>query len=794
LNDEVFHTLELDKIINHLIHLPVSSLGKKLIQQIKPSTDLPTIKQQLSEVTELKEILDYDDPFPIPGLQDISDSLKKVELEGTLLLPEELIKCVQTLEVARKVSNYFTDREDKYILLSKISQNVYQFIPIEKEISRCIDKSTFEIFDHASPQLNRIRRSIEVQERQIKKKLEGMVTSFSSKGYLQENLIVLRNNRLVLMVKDEHRGKVKGLVHDQSATGATVFVEPMETLELNNKIRALKTEERKEIEKILLIIADLIRGNLTEIKLTVDTLAKFDFIYGKAVFSQEIMGSQPAINDINRTEIIKGRHPLLIRRSENKNEIIPIDVTLGKTFNTLVLSGPNAGGKTVALKSIGLLSLMIACGLHIPADPSSDIAIFKNIFVTIGDQQSIENDLSTFSSHVDKLREIVDLAGDRDLVLIDEIGSGTDPDEGAALAVAILEKLTSVGCNTVVSTHQGALKVFAHETDGVENGSMEFDRKTLTPTYLFRLGVPGSSYAYEIAKRLGLSEKITQRARELTGAKKNKVEDLIFDLENRTQQYRSLAQALETQKSDLDSLIKLYEYKNEELIKKEKSLKKDSIEKAEQILKNANATIENTIKKIKEEQASRESIKYAREKIKLEKEQISKEKLLLKKKKVKADSVQKKLTTVNIGQHVFWQPYQSNGTVMSKPDASGKVLIQTGEVKAKVPLNELYPVKQSNAGKPYKSRIKVNADSSTLKTNEIDIRGFTVEEGVNAIDKFIDEALMSGLEQIYVIHGKGTGKLRKGIYNFLDRHPRVKNKGYPEWNLGDTGMTVVNLK
>ena len=353
MNDEVFHTLELDKIINHLIHLPVSSLGKKLIQQIKPSTDLPTIKQQLSEVTELKEILDYDDPFPIPGLQDISDSLKKVELEGTLLLPEELIKCVQTLEVARKVSNYFTDREDKYILLSKISQNVYQFIPIEKEISRCIDKSTFEIFDHASPQLNRIRRSIEVQERQIKKKLEGMVTSFSSKGYLQENLIVLRNNRLVLMVKDEHRGKVKGLVHDQSATGATVFVEPMETLELNNKIRALKTEERKEIEKILLIIADLIRGNLTEIKLTVDTLAKFDFIYGKAVFSQEIMGSQPAINDINRTEIIKGRHPLLIRRSENKNEVIPIDVTLGKTFNTLVLSGPNAGGKTVALKSIG---------------------------------------------------------------------------------------------------------------------------------------------------------------------------------------------------------------------------------------------------------------------------------------------------------------------------------------------------------------------------------------------------------------------------------------------------------
>jgi len=794
LNEEVFATLELDKIINHLAQLPVSSSGKRLIQQIKPATDLSLIQRQLTEVTELREILDYDDPFPIPGLQDISDALKKIGLKGTFLIAEELSKFVQTLEVARKIRSYFIAKEEKYPLLNKISRNVFSFIPIEKEISRCISKSSFEIYDHASPELNRIRRLIEVQERQIKKKLEGMVTAFSNKGYLQENLVVLRNGRLVLMVKDEHRGKVKGLVHDQSATGATVFVEPLETLELNNKIRALKTEERKEIEKILLKIADLIRENLTEIQLTVDALAMLDFIYGKAIFSQEIRGCQPAINDFNKTEIIKGRHPLLIRREDVNRNVIPLDVTLGDKFNTLVLSGPNAGGKTVTLKTVGLLSLMTACGLHIPADPSSEIAIFNNIFATIGDQQSIENDLSTFSSHVAKLREIVDQAGERDLVLIDEIGSGTDPDEGAALAIAILEKLTSLGCNTVVSTHQGALKIFAHETDHVENGSMEFDRKTLKPTFHFRLGIPGSSYAYEIARRLGLSEKITHRARELTGAKKNQMEELLIDLENRMQQYSSLTNELTIKKSDLDSLIKLYEYKNDELSKKEKSLKKDAIEKAEQILKNANSTLENSIRKIKEEQASRKSIKFAREKIKLEKEQINKEKLQLKKKSSKVFSTEKFLTKVNIGQDVFWQTYQRNGIVLSEADASGKVLIQADDVKIKVPLNELYHVQQSATKKSYKSKINISTDLNTLMTNEIDIRGLTVEEGVNAIDKFLDEAIMSGLDQVYIIHGKGTGNLRKGIYKFLDRHPRVKSKSYPEWSLGDTGMTIVNLK
>ncbi len=793
MNKEVFATLEFDKIISHLKNLPVSPLGVKLIEKIEPFQKLDFIKEQLDEVSEQREILDFDDPFPISGLQDISATLKKISVKGTFLLPEELCSVLQTLEIARTIKLYFAERLEKYPRLGRISQQIYFFKNLENEISRCVDKTNFQLFDHASPELNRLRRTIEAQERQIRKKLEGMVHALAGKGYLQENLIVVRNERLVLMVKDECRGKVKGLVHDQSATGATLFVEPLEMLELNNKIRALKIEERKEIERILLRLADLIREQLAELQQTVQAAAQFDFIYSKAVLSQQLNASQPAINDQNIMEIINGRHPLLALRRETGREVVPIDIRLGDKIKTLVISGPNAGGKTVALKTIGLLSLMTACGLHIPADPSSDIAIFKNIFATIGDQQSIENDLSTFSSHIAKLRQIVEAAKKNDLVLIDEIGSGTDPEEGASLAISILEHLTSLGCTTVISTHQGALKVFAHETELVENGSMEFNRDTLEPTYRFRLGIPGSSYAFEIARRHGLPEKITGRAQKLTGAKKNQLEELLIDLENRLQHYRTLTNELIVKESNLESLIKLYERKNEELIEKEKALKKDAIEEAKIMLSGVNATIESVIKKIKEEQASKESIKVAQEKIRAEKEKITREETLQPKKKAKKVFVDQALTKVVVGQQVHWKKYHRSGVVLSLPDSSNHVLIQTGEVKMKVPLTELFSLKQPEEDLEHKSSIRVKANLNQLTTNEIDIRGFTVAEGIEAVDKFIDEALISGLEQIYIVHGKGTGKLRQGVYRFLDQHPRVKSKSYPDWNLGDTGMTVVNL-
>lgn len=787
----IFSTLEFDKIIDHLAQLTISLPGKELILQIQPLTDLTIINQHLGEVTELRDILDFDDPFPLSGVQDLRPALKKAQVVGNFLLPEDFSLVVQTLEVAGRINEYFRERKEKYPLIVPVVKQIVSFQSIEKAIKRCIDISALEILDSASPGLNRIRRSIEIQQQRIRKKLDEMVSSLSRKGYLQENLVVVRDGRLVLMVKDEHRGKVKGLIHDQSATGSTLFVEPYETLDLNNQIRSLKLEERREIEKILMDLSDLIRERLPEIQQTVQALARLDFIYAKARLSQQINGSQPAINQNNRLEILKGRHPLLVLRHDTNRAVVPLNLTIGESFKTLVISGPNAGGKTVALKTVGLLSLMTACGLHIPADPSSDIAIFDNIFAAIGDQQSIENDLSTFSSHVANLRDIVEQVSRSDLVLIDEIGAGTDPDEGAALAIAILEQLNSMGCIAVVSTHQNALKVFAHETAGVANGSMEFNRETLEPTYHFRLGIPGSSYAYEIASRWGLSKKITDRARELVGTRKSKFEKLLEDLENRLQNNRLVSNELSIKQSQLDGLIKLYQGRYDELSSNERELKNKAIEQSNQILQEANKAIEQAIKQIKEQQASREAIRAAHQLMKQQKEKLREEQQRIKRTRVEMGESKQPLEKVTVGQEVTWSAYQSNGMVLSEPDAAGRVMIQTGGVKIKVPINELtssFPTSHRS------SPTKINVNFEPVKTNELDLRGFRVDEALVAVDKFLDEAILSGLKQVYIIHGKGTGALRQAIHEFLDKNLQVKSKGFPKWSLGDMGMTVVELK
>ncbi len=786
----LFATLEFDKILDHVTQFSVSPLGKTLILQIQPLSDVNLVKQHLGEVSELRDILDFDDPFPIGGLQDITHELKKSHVTGNFLLPEELGRVVQTLEVARKINFYFQDRTEKYPRLSQVSKHIHAFKSIEKEITRCVDTSSFEIYDNASPNLHRIRRSIATLEQQIRKKMETMMSSLARKGYLQESLLSVREGRLVLMIKDEYKNRVQGLIHDQSSTGSTLFIEPIETLGLNNQIRAMKIEERREIEAILKHLTGMIREQLPAIQETVNALANIDFIYAKARFSQEINGSEPSINQTNRLDIVKGKHPLLVLRHDAARPVIPLDVRIGENFSTLVISGPNAGGKTVTLKTIGLLCLMANSGLHIPADPTSDIVIFNNIFAGIGDQQSIENDLSTFSSHVARLRDIVERVTASDLVLIDEIGSGTDPDEGAALAVAILEKLTTIACITVVSTHLGALKIFAHETPAVENGSMEFNRETLQPTYHFRLGIPGSSYASEIAKRWGLPDEIILRARELVGSKKNRFENLLEDLESRLQKYRSLSEAASIKQTELDGLLKLYRQKYDEISSNEKKLKKQAIEESDQIVQQANKAIEQAIKKIREEQASREAIKTAHELINQEKQKIRQERKHIEKTPIETPLPRKSIEKATIGAEVFWADYQLNGTILSEPDAEGRVLIQTDGMKVKVPVKDL---SSASHKKEKTSFADVKVTYEKLQSNELDLRGFRVDEALIEVDKFLDEAILSGLNEVYIIHGKGTGALMKAIHEFLDRHRRVKSKGFPKWNLGDTGMTVVEL-
>ena len=789
MNKIIFETLEFDKVLSHLASFTTSTLGKELISQVIPFSDHSLIQQSLTEVTEARAIIDFDDPFPIYGLTDIRPLLKKTSIAGNYLPAEELTQVCTALSVFRKLNGYFKIRKEKYPLLDKISVDLLSYPQIEKEISRCINPENNEIYNNASPNLALLRKSIASTQQKIRKKMENMVASLSQKKYLQESVVTIRDGRFVLMVKDEYRQRVKGIIHDQSATGATLFIEPMETLELNNQIRAQRIEEKREVEKILRHLTTLIGEELDSINRSLSAAARFDFIYAKAQFSSVIGGHQPYLNDKNKLEIIKGIHPLLLLHKGKKDKVVPLDLIIEERFNTLIITGPNAGGKTVALKTLGLLSLMTLCGLHIPADPSSDICIFQNIFCAIGDQQSIENDLSTFSSHVEKLKNIVDNASRDSLVLVDEIGSGTDPEEGAALAIAVLEKLTAVGCITVVSTHQGVLKAFAHETDGVENGSMEFNAETLQPTYRFRLGLPGSSYAFEIAQRWGLSEDIISRSRQLVGKEKHRLENLLVDLEKKMTKYQASFNDISIKQSELDGLIKLYTEKRIQIDENEKRLKKQAIEESKEILKSANALVEQAIKEIKEEQASREAIISAKQKLERGREKIKAHKKALQEKVKQVGH--KPLTEIKLGQKVMWKSFHIRGTVLSDADSADKVLIDTGVVKIKVPIGELEEATIESAKSP-NVKIKYNIERSA--SSEIDLRGMRADEAIESTAKFIEEALLADLQHVYVIHGKGTGALRRAINDFLNNHAQVKSKHLAEWNQGGTGVTVVELK
>ena len=415
MNQYIFETLEFDRIINHLASHTDSPLAKEIVLSLKPLSNISEINEKLSEVTELRAILDFDDPFPIHGIRDIRPALKKASLTGNYLAIEDLIAIAETVAVFRRLNEFFKSREDKYLLLQKIAAQLSSFSKIEKEINRCIDPASEEIRDKASPNLARIRRSILSAQQSIRKKMEDMVNSLSKKNYLQENLITIRDGRLVLMVKDEYKRQVKGIIHDQSATGATLFVEPVETLEINNHIRELAIQEKREIEKILRQLTDLTRERLDEIEQSLSAAAELDFIHSKAQFSSRMDGIQPTLNSENRLNIINGRHPLLLLRYGSRDKVVPLNISIGNEFNTLIITGPNAGGKTVALKTVGMLSLMVACGLHIPAHSDTEMCIFQNIYADIGDQQSIENDLSTFSSHIQRLKQIVDHISGNDL-------------------------------------------------------------------------------------------------------------------------------------------------------------------------------------------------------------------------------------------------------------------------------------------------------------------------------------------------------------------------------------------
>lgn len=784
---ELYQLLEFDKIIAHLKQLTISEMAKERFDALLFTSAPSAIERSLTEVAEFRAILDHDAAFPLHQLWDIREELESAAIEGNYLKPDSLVCVAENLRTSWQARSYLHKRADTYPHLWRCAEQISSFKNIEAEIEAKIDPQSNEVRDSASPKLNQIRKEIARHQQQVRRVLESQFKAFAQRGFLQDELVSFREGRLVLPVKLENRERVKGLVHGYSASGSTLFIEPFEAVEINNEINRLRGDEALEIERILRAITAVIRSELPGIRQNMGALVYLDFVQSKARFSKLLNCSQPAVNTKNVIDIAQGRHPLLMLRKSG--DVVPLDLKMGDEIKTLVITGPNAGGKTVTLKTVGLFALMVQCGIPIPAHPDSRMPIFEQIFADIGDFQSIEQDLSTFSSHLQKIQTILSSANERSLALVDEIGVGTDPEEGSALAVAVLEELTRRGAITIVTTHHGDLKEFASNTPGVENGSMEFDQQTLRPVYCFRMGVPGSSYALEIAKRLGVGDPVLARARSLIGVEKGNVERLIMELEQKAQESHELANTLSIEKTRLEGLTKLYKERYDGLVKQEKQIKEKALAESQEILRNANAAVEKAIKEIREGQAQHEAIRRAKQSLAEESVMVASEVSKLAEKE--PDQIHP--TGFRVGDEVVWKQQNTIGSVVSKNEENGKVLLQVKQLKFWVPISELAPAPKSQREKKATASVSIQAETKSGVLPEINLLGNKLEDALSKVDKFLDDALLAGWQQVRIIHGKGTGALRKGIAEYLDQHPRVKSKKIGAWNEGDLGVTVVEL-
>jgi DNA mismatch repair protein MutS2 len=779
----LYSKLEFDRIRERLKVHASSDLGKQLVEEITPFTDLVQLSDELGRVSESKLILETDDPPPLDGIKDVRASIQKAGIEDSYVSAPELHDILSTLRASRLLKQFLAKRKDRYQLLGQIGSAIHADRVVEYNIDQAVDESG-SVRDSASKELREVRRAILLRSEELRARLEAILKRYSKKGYAQEEIVTTRDGRMVVPVKVEHKHHVPGFIHSSSSSGATVFIEPAETLEMNNGIRTLRFAEQREVERILRNLTGQIREARAELLSSIHALARLDFIFAKGKYSIEILGSQPVITDHAPLVLLQARHPILLQK-HNRDDVVPLDLELGKDFYTLIITGPNAGGKTVALKTVGLLSLMLITGLHVPASADSTFPFFKEIFIDIGDQQSIENDLSSFTSHLLNLKGILKEANNQSLVLIDEIGAGTDPTEGGALAAAVLSSLTSKRSFSIATTHQGALKAFAHETQGFENGAMEFDQVTLRPTYRFKSGIPGSSYAVEIAERLGVPMPIVKTARDLLGSDRDKLERLLASVEQRSQELAVEHERCQKQNSRLAALIGEYESKIRTIENERKAQRVAALNEAKQIIDQANAIVESTVKEIKTQGGTREAVRQARADIQTFKESLDSELNAL------GDELEHKASceVIHEGDWVKFHGHNEVGQVISRSDNEQSIVVEFGGVRIQVKRKDLVRAEQPSSSGRTLGFVPME---NTFK-GEIDLRGMTGAEAVSALDKFLDDASMTSLYSLRIIHGKGTGALRKKITEHLKTDPRVKGSRLGEWNEGGAGVTIISL-
>ncbi len=789
MNKKVLKTLEFYKITEMLADHAGSDPGRKICEKLEPSSNLDKIKKNQQQTGDALKRIWQKGSVSFSGIYDIGESLKRLEI-GSTLGTGEFLKISSLLSVAIRIKTFSRTEndDDSRDSLSEMFETIAPLTNLKNDIDRCII-SEDEIADDASANLKNIRRQMKLTNERVHSQLNSLITSQSGKTYLQDALITMRDGRYCVPVKQEYRNNVPGIIHDQSSSGSTLFVEPSAVVELNNKLRELTGKEADEIQIILANLSVACAEHVLELKTDMDILARLDFIFAKASLAKDMKASMPEFNNLGQIHIKKGRHPLL----DAKN-VVPIDVTLGKDFTLLIVTGPNTGGKTVSLKTVGLLTLMGQSGLHIPAFEGSRLAVFKEVFADIGDEQSIEQSLSTFSAHMVNTVNILNQADNDSLVLFDELGAGTDPVEGAALGISILSFLKNVGARIMATTHYSELKLYALSTDGVQNASCEFDVQTLRPTYRLLIGLPGKSNAFAISGKLGLPEYIIEDARSRIDKENKQFEDVLSEIERQRIQIEKDQETIAVYKSQIQSLKRDYEIKTEKLHEQRDKILNKAREEALDILKEAKETADEAIKNINKYRKSGNTreMEKSRSKVgaQIKKNQSGGV-------KASAPKKQYKPSDFKLGTGVRVLSLNLNGTVASLPNADGNLTVKMGILNSKVNIKDLEIIDEPDIKAPGLNRTgsgKIKMNKSLTVKMELNLIGKTVDEALAELEKYLDDAYIARLPQVYIIHGKGTGTLRKAVQDYLKKCSYVKSFRNGEQGEGGAGATVVEFK
>ncbi len=797
MNDKALRILEYHKIINLLIDKATSLPGKEVCKKLTPMTELAAIEEAQQQTADAFTRLIKGGRIHFSDNKDISFSLKSLEI-GSNLSASELLKIASSLACAGRARSYARTERDEEISdsLNPLFEELEPLTPLQNEINRCII-SEEEIADDASPNLKHIRRSINQTNDKIHSQLTNMVNT-SYRTYLQDAVITMRNNRYCIPVKSEYKGNVPGMVHDQSSTGSTLFIEPAAIVSLNNQLKELALQEKEEIEVILATLSASCSEHIAALGHNLKLLTQLDFIFAKAGLAIDMNASRPLFNNGHYIQIRKGRHPLL-----DKKKVVPIDITLGKDFDLLIVTGPNTGGKTVSLKTVGLFTLMGQSGLHIPALDRSELSVFTEVYADIGDEQSIEQNLSTFSAHMTNTISILEHADENSLCLFDELGAGTDPTEGAALAIAILKHLHDRSIRTMATTHYSELKVFALTTSYVENACCEFDVETLRPTYRLLIGIPGKSNAFAISSKLGLSNEIIESAKQHISEEDESFEDLLADLENSRKTIEKERAEIESYKQEISSLKDKLTQKQERLDAQKDRILKEANEEARQILQDAKDVADETIRNFQKYNTgtSMKEMEKARTKVR---DKISEKNSKISQQAANPTHKILKPSQIKPGDMVKVVSMGLKGTVSSMPDAKGDMFVQCGIIRSKVNIKDLVLINEdAMPNNPYKKQTarttrsntsRIGASKTSTFSMEINLLGKTVDEAISELDKYLDDAYLSHAPSVRIVHGKGTGALRAAVQRYLKSVSYVKSFHLGEYGEGDAGVTIAEFK